>query len=396
MWSRRWSSLAPHKGRVYDPCCGSDGIFVQSEGFVEAHGGKHDDISIYGQESNPIIWGLATMNLAIRGRSADLGQEPADTSGRDQHPDQKFDFIPANPPFNISDWDGEKYNSDPRWVHGRPPVGNANDAWLQHMLWKLRPGGEAGVVLANGSMSSNTSDEGQIREAMVRGDVVEAMGALPGQLFLNTQIPVCLWFLTNDKTQRGRDHRGEILFVDALQMGTIETRVNRVPADEDIVKIDGIVQVWRGNSETEHTYGYLEKLPLPSYRRRSLDFLNAPYEDVSDFCYSTKFEEIEKNNFILTSGYYVGTVDQEEHDEPFDQKMKCLTTLLTQQQAGGARLDGLIAASLRAPRKITFPSSEPPCWSTRSLAATTVSMATSHPRGQACLIFRGILEEIGI
>mgnify|MGYP003347905812 CR=1 FL=1 len=175
--------LAPHKGRIYDPCCGSGGMFVQSEKFIQAHGGKRDDASIYGQESNPTTWRLAAMNLAIRGFAADLGQEPADTFARDQFPDQKFDYILANPPFNISDWGGEKYESDPRWVYGRPPVGNANYAWLQHMLWKLRPGGEAGVVLANGSMSSNQSGEGQIREAMVRGDVVEVMVALPGQLF---------------------------------------------------------------------------------------------------------------------------------------------------------------------------------------------------------------------
>ncbi|MFI0403664.1 MAG: N-6 DNA methylase [Cyanobium sp.] len=165
--------LAPHKGRIYDPCCGSGGMFVQSEKFIQAHGGKRDDASIYGQESNPTTWRLAAMNLAIRGFAADLGQEPADTFARDQFPDQKFDYILANPPFNISDWGGEKYESDPRWVYGRPPVGNANYAWLQHMLWKLRPGGEAGVVLANGSMSSNQSGEGQIRESMVRGDVVE-------------------------------------------------------------------------------------------------------------------------------------------------------------------------------------------------------------------------------
>jgi type I restriction enzyme M protein len=180
------------------------------------------------------------MKLAILGFAADLGQEPADTFARDQFPDQKFDYILANPPFSISDWGGEKDENDPRWVYGRPPVGNANYAWLQHMLWKLRPGGEAGVVLANGSMSSNQSGEGQIREAMVRGDVVEVLVALPGQLFLNTQIPVCLWFLTNDKTQRGRDRRGETLFIDARQMGTMETRVNRVLTDEDIAKIASI------------------------------------------------------------------------------------------------------------------------------------------------------------
>jgi type I restriction enzyme M protein len=315
--------LAPHKGRIYDPCCGSGGMFVQSEKFIQAHGGKRDDASIYGQESNPTTWRLAAMNLAIRGFAADLGQEPADTFARDQFPDQKFDYILANPPFNISDWGGEKYERDPRWVYGRPPVGNANYAWLQHMLWKLRPGGEAGVVLANGSMSSNQSGEGQIREAMVRGDVVEVMVALPGQLFLNTQIPVCLWFLTNDKTQRGRDRRGETLFIDARQMGTMKTRVERVLTDEDIEKIAGTVHAWRGDDEVAEAYA-----------------------DVAGFCYSARLAEIEKNGFVLTPGRYVGAADQEEDDEPFDQKMKRLTALLRQQQQEGARLDAAIARNL--------------------------------------------------
>jgi type I restriction enzyme M protein len=315
--------LAPHKGRIYDPCCGSGGMFVQSEKFIQAHGGKRDDASIYGQESNPTTWRLAAMNLAIRGFAADLGQEPADTFARDQFPDQKFDYILANPPFNISDWGGEKYESDPRWVYGRPPVGNANYAWLQHMLWKLRPGGEAGVVLANGSMSSNQSGEGQIREAMVRGDVVEVMVALPGQLFLNTQIPVCLWFLTNDKTQRGRDRRGETLFIDARQLGTMKTRVERMLTDEEIAKIAGTVHAWRGDGEVAEAY-----------------------ENVAGFCYSAKLEEIEKNGFVLTPGRYVGAADQEEDDEPFEQKMQRLTALLKQQQEEGAKLDAAIARNL--------------------------------------------------
>ena len=316
--------LAPHKGRIYDPCCGSGGMFVQSEKFIQAHGGKRDDASIYGQESNPTTWRLAVMNLAIRGFNVNLGQEPADTFARDQFPDEKFDYILANPPFNISDWGGEKYESDPRWAYGRPPVGNANYAWLQHMLWKLRPGGEAGVVLANGSMSSNQSGEGQIREAMVRGDVVEVMVALPGQLFLNTQIPVCLWFLTNDKTQRGRDRRGETLFIDARQMGTMKTRVERVLTDEDIAKIGDTVQAWRGDGEVSDRY-----------------------EDVAGFCYNAKLEEIEKNGFVLTPGRYVGAADVEDDGEGFEEKMKRLTGLLKQQQEEGARLDQQIAENLR-------------------------------------------------
>ena len=287
--------LSPHKGRVYDPCCGSGGMFIQSEDFVTSHGGKRDDISIYGQESNPTTWRLAAMNLAIRGLAADLGKEPGDTFGNDQHPDTKFDYIIANPPFNISDWGGERYEDDPRWVYGRPPVSNANYAWLQHMLWKLRPGGQAGVVLANGSMSSNTGGEGDIRKAMIEGDVIEVMIALPGQLFLNTQIPVCLWFLTNDKTINGRDRKNETLFIDARNLGTMETRILKVFTDEDIQKIQDTVSSWRAGDG---------------------------YEDIEGFCKSSTKEEIEKNNFILTPGRYVGFVDDDDDGVPFQEKIK--------------------------------------------------------------------------
>lgn len=315
--------LAPHKGRVYDPCCGSGGMFVSSEEFVLSHGGRKDDISIYGQESNPTTWRLAAMNLAIRGFAADLGQEPADTFARDQHPDQRFDHILANPPFNISDWGGEKYDSDPRWQFGRPPAGNANYAWLQHILWKLRPGGQAGVILANGSMSSNQSGEGQIREAMVQGDVVEVMVALPSQLFFNTQIPACIWFLCKDKTQRGRDRRGETLFIDARQLGSMTSRTNRELTQADIDRIAGTVHAWRKDGEVADAYA-----------------------DVPGFCYSARLEEIEKNGFVLTPGRYVGAAEQDEDDEPFDQKMRRLTALLRQQQDEGAKLDRQIARNL--------------------------------------------------
>ena len=311
--------LSPNSGRVYDPCCGSGGMFVQSEEFVKAHGGRVDDISIYGQESNPTTWRLAAMNLAIRGFSADLGKEPADTFGRDQFPDLKFDYIMANPPFNISDWGGEKYESDPRWTFGRPPVGNANYAWLQHMLWKLRPGGQAGVVLANGSMSSNTGGEGQIREAMVRGDVVEVMVALPGQLFLNTQIPVCIWFLTNDKTMKGRDRRGETLFIDARQLGTMETRVLKVFTDEDIAKIQQTVQSWKTGEG---------------------------YEDVAGFCKSASLEEIEKSGFALTPGRYVGAEETSMDTETFTQTIKKLTESLHALQDKSSKLDQKIVSNL--------------------------------------------------
>lgn len=304
--------LSPHNGRVYDPCCGSGGMFVQSEEFVRSHGGRVDDISIYGQESNPTTWRLAAMNLAIRGFSADLGKEPADTFARDQFPDLKFDYIMANPPFNISDWGGEKYESDPRWKFGRPPVGNANYAWLQHMLWKLRPGGQAGVVLANGSMSSNQSGEGQIREAMVRGDVVEVMISLPGQLFLNTPIPVCLWFLTNDKTANGRDRRGETLFIDARQLGSMETRVLKVFTDEDIAKIADTVQAWKSGEG---------------------------YEDVAGFCKSASLYEIEKSGFVLTPGRYVGVGISSLDDQSFAEKMMDLKKRITALRSDSMKLD---------------------------------------------------------
>ena len=307
--------LSPHSGRVYDPCCGSGGMFVQSERFVQAHGGRVDDISIYGQESNPTTWRLAAMNLAIRGFAADLGKEPDDTFARDQFPDLKFDYVMANPPFNVSDWGGEKYEGDPRWQYGRPPVGNANYAWLQHILWKLRPGGQAGVVLANGSMSSNTVGEGQIREAMIRGDVVEVMVALPGQLFLNTQIPVCLWFLTNDKTRNGSDRHSETLFIDARQLGTMETRVLKIFTDEDIAKIADTVQAWKSGEG---------------------------YEDVAGFCMSTSVEEIEKNGFVLTPGRYVGASDLEEDGIDFHANMSGLVeNYLSLKEQGNALDDNI-------------------------------------------------------
>jgi type I restriction enzyme M protein len=311
--------LSPNSGRVYDPCCGSGGMFVQSEEFVKAHGGRVDDISIYGQESNPTTWRLAAMNLAIRGFSADLGKEPADTFARDQFPDVKFDYIMANPPFNISDWGGEKYEDDVRWKFGRPPVGNANYAWLQHMLWKLRPGGQAGVVLANGSMSSNTGGDGQIREAMVRGDVVEVMVALPGQLFLNTQIPVCLWFLTNDKTMNGRDRRGETLFIDARQLGTMETRVLKVFTDEDIAKVQQTVQSWKTGEG---------------------------YEDVAGFCKSASLEEIEKNEFVLTPGRYVGALEDGLDDEAFAERISHLGQEYKELSAKSLELDEQITSHM--------------------------------------------------
>ena len=306
--------LSPNSGRVYDPCCGSGGMFVQSEEFVKAHGGRVDDISIYGQESNPTTWRLAAMNLAIRGFSADLGKEPGDTFGRDQFPDLKFDYIMANPPFNISDWGGDKYESDPRWQFGRPPVGNANYAWLQHMLWKLRPGGQAGVVLANGSMSSNTGGEDKIREKMVRGDVVEVMVQLPDKLFINFKGSVCLWFLCNDKTNNGRDRRNEILFIDASNLGSMEERVLRVLGDEDISAISTAISSWRDGNH---------------------------YADQVGFVRSVSIAEIEKNNFNLTPSRYVGFADTNPQLD-LEHEIQELGSRYNDLIAEGAVLDGQI------------------------------------------------------
>lgn len=311
--------LAPHEGRVYDPCCGSGGMFVQSEQFVKSHGGRVDDISIYGQESNPTTWRLAAMNLAIRGFSADLGKEPADTFAKDQFPDLKFDYIMANPPFNISDWGGEKYENDSRWKYGRPPVGNANYAWLQHILWKLKPGGQAGVVLANGSMSSNTSGEGQIREAMIRGDVVDVMVTLPDKLFLNTPIAACLWFLSTDKTINGRNRTGEILFIDASDFGELSTSAVRILTDSHITEIEKIVHAWRtGNG----------------------------YKDIPGLCKSANLDEIQKNNFSLIPGIYTGLSVSDEVDIDFSEKMRTLLNELSAYQEKEILLNRQISENL--------------------------------------------------
>ena len=315
--------LSPHKGRVYDPCCGSGGMFVQSEKFVEAHGGKQEDISIFGQEANPTTWRLVAMNLAIRGMGANLGKEPADTFHRDQHSTERFDYILANPPFNISDWGGEKLTNDPRWVYGTPPSGNANYGWLQHILHHLKPTGTAGVVLANGSMSSNQSNEGNIRRAMVEGDVVEVMIALPPQLFFNTQIPACLWFLAKDKSKNGRNRKGEFLFIDARKLGRMESRVLRFFEDEDIQKIATAVHAWRQDGETKEAYA-----------------------DVPGFCRAVNVTEIHEHGFVLTPGRYVGAEEVEDDDEAFTEKMDRLTSLLAEQMEKGQELDAIIRERL--------------------------------------------------
>ena len=318
--------LAPYKGRVYDPCCGSGGMFVQSEQFIEAHAGKLGDISIYGQESNYTTWRLAKMNLAIRGIDAQIAH--GETFHNDRHPDLKADYVLANPPFNDSDWRGELLKDDPRWAFGTPPASNANYAWVQHFIHHLAPTGLAGFVLANGSMSSNQSGEGEIRKAIIEADLVDCMVALPGQLFYSTQIPVCLWFLTrNKKNGRFRDRRGETLFIDARKLGTMADRTHREMTDADIAKIAGTYHAWRGDKDAG------EQLP--------------PYADVPGFCKSATLADIRKHGHVLTPGRYVGAEAAEDDGEPFEEKMKRLTATLRAQQAEAAKLDAAIAANLK-------------------------------------------------
>ncbi len=310
--------LAPHHGKVYDPCCGSGGMFVQSERFIEAHGGKIGDVAIFGQESNPTTWRLAAMNLAIRGIDFNLGREPGDTFTKNQHADLRADFILANPPFNISDWWHGSLTGDPRWVYGDPPQGNANYAWLQHMLYHLKPTGRAGIVLANGSMSSSQNSEGDIRRAMVEADVVEVMIALPGQLFFNTQIPACLWFLAKQKTTR----QGEVLFIDARKLGSMISRVQTEFTDEVIDRIAATVAAWRKEKDA------------------------GDYADIPGYCRSVKLAEIAEHGHVLTPGRYVGAEEVDDDDEAYTDKMQKLTEKLGEQMAKGTELDALIRQKL--------------------------------------------------
>src|SRR5574344_1672984 len=313
--------LAPHTGKVYDPCCGSGGMFVQSEKFIEAHGGKLGDVAIFGQEANPTTWRLAAMNLAIRGIDFNLGREPGDTFTKNQHPDLRADFILANPPFNISDWWHGSLEGDPRWHYGDPPQGNANYAWLQHMLHHLKDTGRAGIVLANGSMSSSQNNEGVIRAAMVEADVVEVMVALPGQLFFNTQIPACLWFLAKQKKRKG-----EVLFIDARKLGKMISRVQAELDDAAITRIAETVAAWRG--EVEDGASITE------------------YHDQPGFCRSVPLAEIAQHGHVLTPGRYVGAEEVEDDDEAFDEKMRKLTQQLGEQMKKGAELDAVIRQKL--------------------------------------------------
>jgi len=324
--------LAPYKGRVFDPCCGSGGMFVQSVEFVKAHangngnGGKaKGDISIFGQESNPTTWRLARMNLAIRNIEGNLGLEPADSFHRDLHKDLKADYILANPPFNMSDWGGDRLAEDARWKFGVPPAGNANYAWVQHFIHHLAPTGMAGFVLANGSMDSNQSGEGDIRRAIVEADLVDCMVLLPGQLFYSTPIPVCLWFLTrNKKNNRFRDRRGQTLFIHARKMGQLVDRTHRELTDSDLRRIADTYHAWRGDEGARK------------------------YEDISGFCKSATRDEISTRGYVLAPARYVGALETEEDDMPFEEKMKQLTGKLETEFSQAASLEKAIRENLKA------------------------------------------------
>jgi type I restriction enzyme M protein len=313
--------LEPYEGRVFDPCCGSGGMFVQSEKFVEAHGGNKDNIAIYGQESNPTTWRLAKMNLAIRGISGNLGAQHADSLHNDQHKNLKADFIIANPPFNISDWGGDRLVDDIRWKYGVPPTGNANYAWIQHFIHHLSPAGIAGFVMANGSLSSNTSGEGDIRKSLIQNGLVDCIVAMPDKLFYTTGIPACLWFVSRDRyNNKFRDRHNEVLFIDARKLGTMVNRKLRELTEEEILRISDTYHQWRSKE--------------------------GKYEDIKGFCKAANIEELEKNNFVLTPGRYVGFEAEEEDDEAFEEKMSRLTKELSEQFAESKVLEERIKKNL--------------------------------------------------
>ena len=313
--------LEPYKGRIYDPAMGSGGFFVQSEEFIEAFGGKLGDISVYGQESNPTTWRLAAMNMAIRGIDFNFGKEPANSFTNDQHPDLRADFVMANPPFNIKEWWDAKLEGDPRWQYGTPPQGNANFAWLQHMLHHLAPKGSLALLLSNGSMSSNSGGEGEIRKALLEADLVECMVALPGQLFTNTQIPACIWFLTKSKRANGayRERKGEVLFIDARNLGYMKDRVLRDFTAEDIARITGAFHNWKRGKD---------------------------YADEPGFCFSANLEQIAKHDHVLTPGRYVGAELLAADAIPFEERMQGFVATLSEQMAEGSKLDAVIKERL--------------------------------------------------
>ena len=339
--------LEPYSGKVYDPAMGSGGFFVQSESFIEAHGGKLGAISVYGQESNPTTWRLAAMNMAIRGIDFNFGKQPADTFLNDQHPDLRADYVMANPPFNISEWWDGKLEGDPRWVYGTPPKSNANFAWVQHMLHHLAPTGSMALLLANGSMSSNTKGEGEIRRALVEADLVECMLALPGQLFTNTQIPACVWFLTKNKKARvirhangqvtaHRDRSGQVLFIDARKLGYMKDRVLRDFTAEDLQKIAGTFRSWRHAPADDS-----------SLNSQHSTLNSSAYTDIPGFCKSATLEEIAAHGYVLTPGRYVGAEETEDEGEPFEDKMQKLVAELNAQFAESAKLEQAIKANLK-------------------------------------------------
>jgi type I restriction enzyme M protein len=325
--------MEPTHGRVYDPCCGSGGFFVQSEKFISAHKGRVDDIAVYGQERNPATFRLARMNLAIRGIFGDIRWNPEGTLLKNAFPDERFDFVLANPPFNISDWNGAQLREDHRWKpFGTPPVGNANFAWMAHIHHHLSANGIGGVVMANGSMSSMQSGEGDIRKAMVLQDAVDCMVALPGQLFFGTQIPACLWILAKDKSngqaagKKLRDRRGEILFIDARKMGALVdgSRKQKELSNSEIQKIADTYHAWRGEMGAD------------------------AYQDEAGFCKSADLHEIDRHNYVLTPGRYVGAGAAEEDGEPFVEKFDRLLGELREQFAEGRRLEVEIEEKLGA------------------------------------------------
>ena len=322
--------IEPYKGKIYDPCCGSGGMFVQSIKFVENHHGNTRDIAIYGQESIGATYKLAKMNLAIRSIGGNLGEVPADSFFKDQHPDLKADYIMANPPFNLKEWRAaDELTDDPRWAgYEVPPAGNANYAWILHMISKLSQNGVAGFVLANGSMSTNTSGEGVIRQKIIENDLVDCMIAMPGQLFYTTQIPVCLWFLSRNKkadsTRGFRDRQAETLFIDARKMGTLVDRVHRDLSEEEIGEIARTYHAWRGEEK------------------------DGVYEDKSGFCKSASLAEIKSHDYVLTPGRYVGAADIEDDGIPFEEKMAELSATLYEQMREGEELDGVIRRNLEA------------------------------------------------
>jgi type I restriction enzyme M protein len=317
--------LEPYKGRIFDPCCGSGGMFVQSEKFIEAHGGKVGDVSIYGQESNQTTWRLCKMNLALRGIESDLVKWNNQGSFlNDEHKDLKADFILANPPFNDSDWGGELLHEDVRWKFGVPPKNNANFAWVQHIIYHLSPLGIAGFVLSNGSMSSNTSNEGEIRKNIIETDLVDCMVALPSQLFYNTMIPACLWIVSrHKKNHRFKERGGHVLFIDARKLGTMVDRRHRQLTADDIKKISDTYHSWRGESDTR-------------------------YHEILGFCNSATLDEIRKQQWTLTPGRYVGAEEQEDDSEAFNEKMRRLTSELSEQMKEGKRLDIEIKKNLES------------------------------------------------